>query len=308
MDRKPGFIQAIKTGGQLLQRAFKELNANDPLRLAAATAFFTTFALPAILIILIQLLGLILNRRTIGQHIFQDLGDVIGVNTALQLRQTLRNVRHLVHTWYIATGVFVFLIFVATTLFKVIKDSLNQLWSIKVKEKRSIRFKLRDRAKSFLAVLLAGILFLAGLLAEGLLAILQKYISLVLQEDELVLNIINQLLSLLVVTTWFAMVFKYLPDGRTTWRVTITGAFFTGLLFTAGKLLLRVLLSYSNMQTIYGASTSTVLLLLFVFYASFIFYYGACFTNVWAQYKQQPILPGKNAIKYKWLQVDLEKQ
>jgi membrane protein len=88
---------------------------------------------------------------------------------------------------------------------------------------------------------------------------------------------------------WFAVIFRYLPDKRPNWRVAFTGGFFTGLLFTGGELLLGVLLSYSNMQTVYGASTYVVLLLLFVFYSSFIFYYGACFTRVWAEYVGKPI-------------------
>ena len=76
---------------------------------------------------------------------------------------------------------------------------------------------------------------------------------------------IGQTVSVLVVTAWFTMLFKFLPDGRPSWKTAITGGLFTGLLFTIGKILLRWLLTYSNMQTIYGASTSSVLLLCLFF-------------------------------------------
>lgn len=275
--------------------------------MAAATAFFTTFALPAILIILIQIFGLVINPRTISHHLFENLSEIIGPNTVLQLRETLRNVRHLVSNWYIAIGGFIFLLFVATTLFKVIRDSLNQVWKIKVKENPGIVVQLEQRVRSFIAIMLAGVLFVAVLLAEGILSLLRQYISEQLPNNGFIWNgLINQLISLIVVTAWFSMLFKFLADGRPTWKVTFAGGLFTGILFTGGKLVIKFMLSYSNMQTIFGASTSMALLLLFVFYSAFIFYYGACFTKVFAEYKKQPIEPGKHAVKYILSQVELE--
>ncbi|MDF2189477.1 YihY/virulence factor BrkB family protein [Paraflavitalea sp. CAU 1676] len=277
---------------ELLRSAFREFNKNEPLRLAAATAFFTTFALPAILIILIQLFGFIVGRRTIGRQLFTGLTDILGPNAVEEMRATLRNVRQLTQSWYIAAAVFIFLLFVATTLFKVIRDSLNQLWGIKVKEGTGIGFQLRQRGRSFIVILFAGILFLAVLLAEGTLTLLPE-------KADLLIRILKQLVSIIAATAWFTIVFKYIADGYTQWKVTLAGAFFTGLLFTIGKMILGLLLSYSTIKNIYATSTSFVLLLLFVFYCSFMFYYGACFLKVWAQHKQQPIIPHSHAIKYK---------
>lgn len=283
----------------LLRNAFREFQQNEPLRMAAATAFFTTFALPPILIILIQVFGLFSDPRTVSHHLLEQLGKVLGRNTALQVRETLRNVRHLRLSWYIAAGGFLFLIFIATTLFNVIRNSLNQLWKIQLREKPGIAFILGYRAKSVAIIISAGILFLAILLAEAIGAMLKEYtyewgaaVGLFLT------GFINQVVSALVVITWFTLVFKFLADGRPNWKVAMAGGIFTGLLFTAGKLLLRWLLSHSNMQTIYGASASFVLLLLFVFYSSFMFYYGACFTKVWAEENKQPIPPTKHAVRY----------
>lgn len=292
---------------KLLLEAFREFKKNDPLRMAAATAFFATFALPAILIILIQVFGLIVDPRTIGRQMLQGLSDVIGQNTALELRHTLRNVRHLASTWYIAAGGFLFLLFVSTTLFKVIKDSLNQLWRIQVKDSVGFMFQLKHRAKSLVAIILAGLLFVLTLLAEGILTALQQYMGDAAPGGNTVVGwIFSQLLSLTVVTVWFTMLFRFLADGHTVWRATISGAFFTGILFSAGKFLLRWLLSYSNMQTIYGTSTSFVLLLLFIFYCSFIFYYGACFTKIWANYKETPIEPSRHAARYEIAHIKAE--
>lgn len=278
----------------LLKEAFINLKRYTPLRMAAATAFFTTFALPAILIILIQILGLIFTRRMIGSHLLEQLANIIGPGTVAELRKTLINVRHLVTNWYIAIGGFLFLIFVSTTLFAVIRQSLNELWDIEVDERPGIVDLLKQRAKSLVIILLAGLLFLFVLFAEGLQALLSEYfIEMWGRSNNLIENIINQLISLTVVSTWFSVLFRFLPDAHPDWRVAFTGGLFTGVLFTVGKLLLGFLLSYSNMQTIYGASTSMALLLLFVFYSSFIFYFGACFTKVWAMHVNRPIAGGR---------------
>ncbi|WP_276481818.1 YihY/virulence factor BrkB family protein [Paraflavitalea pollutisoli] len=292
----PSYKGAITLAG-LMRAAFREFQKNDPLRIAAATAFFTTFALPAIVIILIQIFGLIAGRRAIGQQLFTGLTDILGPNAVEEMRATLRNVRQLAQAWYIAAGVFLFLIFVSTTLFKVIRDTLNQLWDIRLKDSTGFLFQLRQRGRSFLIILLAGMLFLTVLLAEGLLTLLPE-------KADLLNRLLKQIISVIAATAWFTLVFKYISDGYTNWRTTLAGAFFTGLLFTIGKMILGVLLSYSTIKNIYATSTSFVLLLLFVFYCSFMFYYGACFLKVWASHKQHPITPHRHAIRYKLSMVD----
>ena len=246
----------------LLRKSFEEFRKNDPLRMAGATAFFTTFALPAVLIILIQVFGLLLSPRFMSRQLFSNLGDVFGRNTAVELHKTLLNVRLLFRNWYEATLGFLFLIFVATTLLNVIKDSLNQLWNIRTVEKMGFSFGLLTRLKSFLVILIAGVLFLVALLAEGGLDMVQKTASgPVIEHGVLSKTFIREIILLLMATAWFSMLFKFLPDARPTWKMVIAGAFFTAFLFTIGKLILQWLLSYSSMQTIYGASTSSVLLL-----------------------------------------------
>ncbi len=287
----------------LFGNALEEFRLNDPLRMAGATAFFTTFALPAVLLILIQVFGLVLTPRFMARQLFHNLGQVVGKNTAGDMREILFNVHLLFRNWYEATLGFIFLIFVATTLLKVIKDSLNQLWNIRPVRHMGFKFEMLNRAKAFLVILIAGLLFMVVLLFEGGLAFVHRN-----PDDRTVAafqaaNILRQVVSFLLMTIWFSLLFKFLPDGRPSWKTVFAGATFTGLLFTLGKLLLQWLLTYSSMKTIYGASTSSVLLLLFVFYSSFIFYYGACFTKVWAALYNKPIQPAEHAEIYEWSQV-----
>lgn len=234
-----------------------------------------------------------------SDHLFVHLGEIVGNDSVDQIRQTLQGFKHLASNWYITIGGFVFLIFVSTTLFTVITNSLNQLWSIKTYGKTAFNVRLLNRLKSVAVIMLAGVLFMGVTLGEGLLALLKDYIrELWPGSTTFLFVVLNQIISIIIVTSWFAAIFKYLSDAKLGWNITIAGAFFTGILFTMGKLILGWLLALSNIQTIYGASGSFVLLLLFVFYCSFILYYGAMFTRVWAEYRQSSIEPRKNAYKY----------
>ena len=252
--------------------AFKEFKRNEPLRLAGATAFFTTFALPPILIILVQIIGLVFRKDGISRNFFSTLTKILGKPGAMQIQETFKGFTSLAKNQWIAVGGFVFLLFVATTLFKVIKDSLNQLWNVRIADNKPV-IQLRGRLISLGIILIAGFLFVAALLAEGLEAFLHRYTgSWHSLTGSFINTIINQAISVVIVTAWFTILFKMLPDAKVSWRVAATGGLFTGLLFSLGKFLIRTMLTAGNLSNIFGASSSIVLLLLFVFYCAFILY------------------------------------
>ena len=293
----------------MLSDSFKELNKNDPLRLAGATAFFTTFALPPIIIILVQCLSLIFDAQNINAKMLQLLSENIGRQSTKQLAATQRAFNEMAQNWAITIAGFIFLLFVSTTLFKVIKSSLNQLWKIKVVRKKKLWAHIQSRLRAILVILILGVLFSIGIVAEGVQAFLGQYI----QEDLPMValyfkSFLNYIFSILMVTVWFAMVFHFLPDGRSSWKVTFVGAFVTSIFFNIGKFILRWLLTYSNITNLYGTSAAIVLLLLFVFYVSFIFYYGATFTKVYAFYKGMPIKPLHHAIHYKLTEISIKEE
>ncbi|HYO20849.1 MAG TPA: YihY/virulence factor BrkB family protein [Flavisolibacter sp.] len=284
----------------LFKRAYVGLTRNDPLRMAGATAFFTSFALPFILILLTQLLGLFVDPLKLRRELFADLASVFGRESVRQVVDTLVAFRQLAHNIWITLAGFLFLLMVATTLLMVVKSSINQLWRIKAEAGRSFFGKLRTRLQSVLIILGTGTLIIISILAEAARAQMGKSISEVSPALAFYVNsALTHLFSLLFVTLWFAIIFRLLPDGRPSWKVALTGAFVTAVLFTIGKSLLRLLLFNSNIGTLYGTSASAVLILLFVFYSSLILYFGAAFTREWANYLHQPIKPLSYATRYK---------
>jgi len=283
----------------LLKAAFTDLMENNPLRMAAATAFFTTFALPPILIILVQVFGLLFEMENLSDQFFERIASVLGSESSSQIKKTFAGFLSKAQNWWITIFGFLFLMFVATTLFKVIKDSLNQLWNIQAQRHKKFRVRMEKRAVGMLVIILAGILLVVSTTLEGIGALSGNYLDEILPGTGYFLKrIINLAISIIIVTTWFALLFKLLPNANPSWKVVMVGGFFTGILFTIGKILIPRFLPFGELSSIFGTSSSVVLLLLFVFYSSFILYYGACFTKVYALAIHQPIKGGEHGHLY----------
>jgi membrane protein len=298
----------IRIPFSLLTAAAKRLMQNNPLRMAAATAFFTTFALPPILIILFQASRLFMGQRYLGQKLRFELTEAIGAEAVEQVLDIARAMRQIASNWVIAIGGFIFLMFVATTLFKIIRDSINELWCIKTMDRKKLRYSLGLRLQSLVIILTIGLLLIVGVALEAARAYVGQYISTVPEHISVIFrSLINDVLSFALVTCWFTLLLRYLPLGRPAWRIAFAGGLFTAVLFTLGKMVLHALLNQSNLTTIFGTSASIVLILLFVFYSSLILYYGACFTYAYAEHKKRHIPPLPHAGYYKIEKVEQEK-
>src|SRR5215217_3499881 len=181
--------------------SFNEFKRNEPLRLAGASAFFTTFALPPILIILVQIIGLVFRIENLRDKFFVRLAQVLGRQSAAQVRVTFLGFTSLAKNWFLVAAGFIFLMFVATTLFKVIQDSINQLWNVKSASEQPFKLQLEKRAVSLIIILLAGIFFVSGMLVEGLEAFLGQYTGEIPPDTANVLTILfNNAFSVVVVS------------------------------------------------------------------------------------------------------------
>ncbi|MBC7948132.1 MAG: YihY/virulence factor BrkB family protein [Chitinophagaceae bacterium] len=302
--KKKGSRTGIRLFAKLLLQALREMKRNDPLRMAGATAFFTTFALPPILIILFQLFSLFLSQKMVGAELSQFLSDTLGRDAATQLRQITRGFRTIVQHWYTAALGFVFLLFVATTLFTVVRNTLNDIWNIKIKEKAGLLFGLGMRARSIVIIVAAGILFFAGIFIDSFEAIAGNNLDMIWPGGgKFFKGVLDEVISAVIVTTWFILLFRYLADGRPTWKASIAGGVLTGILFSIGQTVLSYLIIHSNIGSIYGKSASFVLILLFVFYSSFILYFGASFIQAYSDAKGTPVFPLRKAVRYRLQEV-----
>lgn len=282
------------------RKAFTNLKANDPIRMAAATAFFTFFALPPIVIILSQLYGGLLLGDTewISGQLFRKLAQLVGRPSARELKNISVQLQQPKNSLIAAILSLVVLFLASTTLFTIIKNSLNQLWNVKVASRGKWWLFFLDKLVALGVIVFSGFLFTASLLIHRILITLihthhEKGVHL----DWLRATLQHSLL-VLILTIWFGIVFKYLPDIRIRWRAVWVGGLVTAILIDIGEIILDHVLINSPVSDLYGSAGALILVLLFVFYCSLIFYYGASFTRQYAQLKHIDAKPGANSVAY----------
>ena len=292
----------------LLHRAARELGANDPLRLGAATAFFTSFALPPILIILIALLSSLYPTSMVRVLLLGKISNLVGASAAELVSQIVMNVADPQRSRLVTWAGFAFLLFVATTLFTIIQHSLNQLWQIRPKRGTGqLAQAVRERARS-MGILLATAAL--SLLAFGSDAALSLFAESIHDFDAtfsyFVVRGLNMLTGWLILATWFGVTFRTLSLAIVPWRAVTRGAALTALLINLGEMVLGQLLVARNLGPVYGPASSLVLVLLFMFYCAMIFYFGAAFTKVYAHRIGLDIRPKKMAVRYRLINVEEE--
>jgi membrane protein len=293
---------------KLLKASFHRLQQNDPLRMAGATAFFTSFALPPIMVLLFQLFSIFFSRQLIRTQLSEALSATLGKEGADQLRTAARGFRNLAQNWYMAVIGLVFLVFVATTLFKVIRNTLNDIWNIRV-EQTGFIYDLKVRGRSLAIIFAAAILFLASSILDIIQAVAGKYIRKLWPKGEIFfITTVNEIAGVVVVALWFIVLFRFLANARPSWRAATIGGILTGVLFYIGRTILSTIISNSNADAIYGAGAAIVLILLFVFYSSFILYFGASFIKEYSLLTNDPIVPSHRAYQFKLEKVADEKK
>lgn len=284
----------------LLRLAARHFGANDPLRLGAATAFFTTFALPPIVIILVQSMGALYSASVARAMLLTKLQGVLGVAATGLVDQIVLNVNHLGRSRLITWAGFAFLLFVATTLFVVIQNSLNQLWLVHPRRSAGrLRAAADQRLRSTAELAVTGLLTAVAFVADGALKLLADYTRDFDPTFGFVLfRLLNATVAWLILAVWCAYTFRTLSAVVVPWPAVRRGAALTAVLITLGEEVLGFLLTRRDLGPIYGPAAGIVAVLLFVFYAAMIFYFGACFTRACAQVLGLAIRPKPGAVRY----------
>ena len=267
----------------LIKDAGNEFLDDNATKLSASLAYYTIFSIGPLLLVMITLMGFFYKKADITAKIFYQLGNLVGQSGAEELRNILDNISKQSHTTLFGIIGIVVLLFGATGIFTEIQGSINYIWSIKAKPKRSWLKYLTDRLLSFSLIIGIGFLLLVTLfinvIIDALTGRLQDYLGIV---NIILIKGINVVLLFAVVTFLFAVIYKVLPDAKIYWKDALIGASFTGVFFLIGKFLIGYYLGSSAGINTYGAAASIILLLSWVYYSSMILYFGAEFTKVYA--------------------------
>lgn len=281
------------------KRALALLQRNDPLILCSSTAFFATFSLSPILILLVHLFSLYFTSDKIGYQMFQAIASTFGPETARDIEKIVSNFMELRSGWLITLVSSVFFVFVATTLLTVVKKAIHKLWHIRSKPEWHLRYFGWERGTAILLIFYSGILLLLSILVDTGLAVSRDYLATVWPGAAIVgIEVLNVIFSIVVIMVWFTLIFKILPEAQVAWDVAFVGGFLTSLLYNLGQFVLGKVLVHARLESIFGATTSLALILLFIFYCSFILYFGAAFTYEYAQRIDQPIQTNRHSRMY----------
>jgi len=277
------FFSDLSNLFKLAYQGWKDDNAS---RLSAALAYYTIFSLAPLLVIVIAIAGLIWDAGAVRTQILSQVQSLVGAEGAGFVANLMTN------TGSPGQGILALIIGIITLLFGALgvfnelHNSLNIIWNVNMQKPKgfwqSLKKVIVDRLLSFTMILGIGFLLLVSLVITAGLAATQNTIGNTFPIPELVLQIVNLVISIGVITVLFALIFKFLPDIKIGWRDVWMGAFVTSLLFSLGKTAIGIYLGNSAVASTFGAAGSLVLLLLWIYYSAQILFFGAEFTQVYA--------------------------
>jgi membrane protein len=283
----------------LLKQTFQEWLEDKAPQLGAALAYYTVFSLAPLILVLLAIVGVIFRDDPAGawHKITQQMSYFLDPS-ALQVVQNIAQKASQPGKSTIATIIGIALaIFGASGVFGQLQDALNTIWGVKAKPSRGIWGFLRSRFLSFAMV--AGICFLllVSLAIEALLKGFSHYVQSVLPGGMTIALAVYLVFDFAAVVLLFAMIFKFLPDVKIQWRDVWIGAAITAILFGIGKWLLGFYLGSGAAGSAYGAASSLITLLLWVYYSSQILLFGAEFTQVYAARAGRELKPSEYAVR-----------
>jgi len=276
------------------------------MKLSAALAYYTIFALAPLLLLLISLAGIFLGKDAIQGKVFEELNGLIGASAALQIQDMIKAIELSdKSTFALVIGIFTLFIG-ATSIFGEIQDSINIIWKVKAKPKKGWLKLLKNRLLSSSLIVSLGFLLIVSLIANGMILAMMDRLSRFLPDMTVwIANILNTAITFIVITILFGAIFKVLPDVKIKWKDVRTGAIFTACLFLIGRFLIGLYISTTATGSTFGAAGSLIVVLVWIYYTAVILYLGAEFTQVYAEYKGHHIEPADFAVAV--IQKELEK-
>ena len=223
------------------------------------------------------------GREASQNQIIGVIEDVVGVQSARAIQAIIESAGQTPDSGFFATAVgMIFLLLGAAGVVGQLQDSLNTIWRVAPKTGRGIIGFLQDRLVSYSMVLSVGFLLLVSLVVSAVLTAVSGIVGGILPIDAATAHVLDIVVSLRFITLLFAVIYKFVPAVRIAWSDVWIGAATTALLFSLGKFLIGFYLGHSTVTSIYGAAGSLVTLLLWVYYSSLMFFFGAELTQVYA--------------------------
>jgi membrane protein len=290
----------------LVKQTGQEFLQDKAPQLGAALAYYTVFSLAPLILVLLSLVGVIFRHDPAGawNKITQQMSYFLDPS-AVQVVQNIAQKASEPGKSTIATIIGVALaLFGASGVFGQLQDALNTIWGVKAKPGGGIWGFLRSRFLSFAMVGGICFLLLVSLTLESVLKGFSHYVQSMLPGGIIIAMTVYLVFDFAVIVLLFAIIFKFLPDVNIQWRDVWIGAVMTAVLFGVGKWALGFYLGSGTAGSAYGATSSLITLLLWVYYSSQILLFGAEFTQVYAERAGRGAKPDEYAVRVQTKQVE----
>jgi membrane protein len=249
-----------------------------------------------LLVVVISTAGLFLDADAVRGQVVNEIGGLVGRQSAELIETVIAKSEQPTRGVIGMIAGIALTLFGATAVFAQLQTSLNRIWGVQAAPDSNVIWGfIRHRVLSFGLVLTIALLLLVSLVISALLAGFQGYLNAHFPGGAIIWQVLNALVSLTLITVLIAMIFKVLPDAKIEWRDTWFGAFITSLLFTIGKFLIGLYLGQASVGSTYGAAGSAVVLMVWIYYASLIMFFGAKITQVMARSRGARIVPSAHA-------------
>ncbi len=278
--------------GKLLKCTSIEWNKKEPFRQSAVIAYYAVFSMPGLLVLIISIAGYFFGRDVVNENILAQVSGTMGADTASQIRSMLAITTVTKPTlWGTLFGILI-LLMGATGVFVELQKSLNGIWKVEAVPQKGMLPIIKARLFSFGLILAIAFLLVVSLVVSTALVAMSHWIKVDTSDFMVVVfNSINFVISLMVISALFGLIYKILPDAKVQWKHVWLGSLITGLLFTLGKTLLSLYFGLANPGSAYGAAGSVILILLWVSYSSMILFFGAEFTANYADLYSGKVAP-----------------
>jgi len=282
----PAFLRhapALRTAWLLVRETVSGWIDHRASSLGAALAYYTAFSLAPLLLIAIAVAGIWVDSDVAAQAIAEQASALLGPRAAEGVEFMLRAAPHAASGWLAGAVGLVTLIIGATTVLTEVQYDLDMIWRAPPRKSSGMIVALGSRLLSFGLVICIGFLFLASLVVSTGLSALSAHGIAVFPGSPVVLTTAHVLAWGVMLTTCFALLYKWLPNIRLAWGEVLAGALVTTVLFSIGRLLIGLYLTHTATASMHGAAGALIILLLWFYYSAQVFLLGAEFTVVYAR-------------------------
>lgn len=278
MNEHPALLASNRDGSTNRSRRWHRLRASirdfishEPLTLAASTAFYAALSFAPIIVLSLWAASQLSPGAE--DKLINQLANLLGHQVGASVHAVMKNVHGSpFHASFSGAISVTALIVSASTAFAQLQASINAVWGTQGAPTSAVWGWIRRRILSFGMLAVIGFLLMTTLVASSALSLALRY------ESE-GWGIINELITIGLFGIGFTLLFRYVPDGKIALRYTVIGGMLTAVLFELGKWALGAYFTSTTSADAYGAASSLILLLIWVYYSSLIVLIGAALTR-----------------------------